>query len=141
MVKILKEEMSYLAFALLDATTRTWAAFFGTIIVIIFYCWCNISPVIKYHFDPYPFVFLMVLIATLSYLQNIVIMTLQRKQDAKFADIKLKQEKQDLYMLEMMETQVAQSKLLITLAHKDAERDDKMLSAFLSLPCRNETSL
>lgn len=136
----LRRKSADLAFALLDATTRTWQAFWGTIAIVLFYCWWNESPNTHEHFDPYPYTFLMVLIAAFSYLQNIIIMTLQRKQDAQFAEIKAKQEEQDQYIMHLMETAVAQNKLLIAQAEKDAERDERMLELFHALPCRSEVS-
>lgn len=129
-----------MGFALLDATTRTWAAFWGTLSVFLFYVWWNASSLTLRHFDPYPYTFLMVLIAAFSYLQNVIIMTLQRKQDADFIAIKTKQDEQDRHMLTLMETATAQGRLLIALSQKDAERDDEILSVFKALPCRREIS-
>lgn len=134
----IKRRAALVSFALLDAATRTWPAFWCTIALIIFYCWWNVSSTIHDHFDPYPYTFLMVLIAALSYLQNIIIMTLQREQDSKFGEIKAKQDEQDARMLHLMETATAQGKLLISMSHADAERDEQMLMKFNTLQCRSE---
>lgn len=134
----IKRRAALVGFALLDAATRTWPAFWCTIALIIFYCWWNVSSTIRDHFDPYPYTFLMVLIAGLSYLQNIIIMTLQREQDDKFGEIKAKQDEQDQRMLHLMETATAQGQLLISMSHADAARDEQMLEMFHALPCRSE---
>lgn len=136
MIGALKRRAALVCFTLLDATTRTWGAFWGTIAAILFYFWWNESSATGEHFDPYPYTFLMVLIATLSYLQNVIIMTLQRKQDAQFTQIDAKQDEQDRHMLHLMETTAAQGHLLIALAQKDAERDEQMLAMFDGLSCR-----
>lgn len=138
MIGVIKRRAALVGFALLDAATRTWSAFWCTIALIVFYCWWNVSSTTHDHFDPYPYTFLMVLIAGLSYLQNIIIMTLQREQDAKFGDIKAKQDEQDARMLHLMETATAQGNLLIEMSHADAERDEKMLVKFDALACRGE---
>lgn len=130
--------MSLVGFTLLDATTRTWAALWSTISLFLFYGWWNASSLTPHHFDPYPYTFLMVLVAAFSYLQNIIIMTLQRQQDAQFNAIKAKQDEQDRHMLNLMETATAQGRFLITLSHKDAQRDNKILAVFETLPCRGE---
>ncbi len=85
-----------IGFAILNATTRSWPAFWATIGLCIAYVFVNTTE--HYTFDPYPYTFLILLVSLLSYLQNVVIMTFQR-------DAEELQRKQAIYMLALLESE------------------------------------
>lgn len=90
-----------LGYAILDRTTRSWGAFWGTILVCLLYAiWNSIAGA---RFDPYPFIFLTLLLTFFSYLQNIVIMTVQRSADMAQARQEEADARQERYMLHIME--------------------------------------
>ena len=79
---------------LLDVTQRSWTAFWGTLAAIGAYAAYNC---LAHHaFDPYPFIFLTLIVTVLSYQQNIIVLTIQK-------DAAIAQERQDRYMLNMQE--------------------------------------
>jgi len=99
---------------ILDITTRSWPAFGLTFATIVAYAvWNSVS---KHAFDPYPFVFLMGIITVLSYLQNIIIMTVQKEAD-------IMQKKQAKYILNLMETVRAQVEVIkLTMDQKSSDK-------------------
>lgn len=95
---------------ILDFTTRSWFAFWLTTSFCIGYAVWN--TVTKDAFDPYPFIFLTLLLTFFSYLQNIIIMTMQRHNEKLQAVQEDLQRKQALYTLHLMEVVAAQVALL-----------------------------
>jgi len=95
---------------ILDFTTRSWFAFWLTTSLCIGYAIWN--TVTKDDFDPYPFIFLTLLLTFFSYLQNIIIMTMQRHNEKLQAVQEDLQRKQALYTLHLMEVVAAQVALL-----------------------------
>ena len=79
---------------LLDVTQRSWTAFWGTLVAIGVYAIYN--SLAHHAFDPYPFIFLTLIVTVLSYQQNIIVLTIQK-------DAAIAQERQDRYMLNMQE--------------------------------------
>lgn len=119
----LRAQLGRFGIAVLDATTRTWGAFWGTLAVWGFYWAWNSRGALAERFDPYPFVFLTLLITMASYLQNIVLMTDQRQAALEMAVLRRKQEDQDRRMLHMLEAVTAASDLLIRHASLVDRRD------------------
>lgn len=70
-------QIKKIGYAILDYTTRTWIGFWCTLLFTIVYCAANM--LYQKAFDPYPFMFLTMVITMLSYYQNIIIMTIQRE--------------------------------------------------------------
>ena len=95
---------------ILDYTTRSWFAFWATFWLIGAYVLWNVRGAVR--FDPYPFVFLMGLITVFSYLQNIIIMTIQRKAELSQRKVEAAQHKQSQYMLDIMEVVKAEVQLI-----------------------------
>lgn len=130
----LRDRAARVGVVVLDATTRTWGAFWGIIGVWLFYwAWNGAAPT-RERFDPYPFVFLTLLITMASYLQNIVLMTDQRKQAIELAELRRRQDEQDrawreqqeandARMLNLMQAVNAASQVLIQHAEASADRD------------------
>lgn len=108
---------------LLDATTRTWGAFWGTIAVWVFYWLWNARAPIYDRFDPYPFVFLTLLITQASYLQNIVLMTDQRLAAIELEKLHAKQAAQDTRQIHMIETLLTLCAVLVEHAKRAEARD------------------
>lgn len=121
-ISYIKQKLIKAGFFTLDIVSRTWLGFWSTIALIFFYIWWNQSSETTDHFDTYPYTLLMVIIATFSYLQNIIIMTLQREQEAEFALIKKKQDQNQEYMLSLMENCTLQGKVIIDQGHLDEAR-------------------
>lgn len=88
---------------ILDYSTRSWFAFWWTVVFSLGYALWNV--ISGYDFDPYPFIFLTLLLTFFSYLQNIIIMTVQKENETI-------QKKQTLYLLHLMEVVAAQVALL-----------------------------
>ena len=96
----LLDSMHRMGFWFLDITTRSWIALWGTIAACGLYAaWNRYSGVI---FDPYPFIFLTLILTFFSYLQNIIIMTVQRANDEAQARQEALQHKQLEYMMHLM---------------------------------------
>jgi uncharacterized membrane protein len=70
-------QIKKIGYAILDYTTRTWIGFWCTLLFTIVYCTVNL--LVEKSFDPYPFMFLTMVITMFSYYQNIIIMTIQRE--------------------------------------------------------------
>lgn len=93
---------------ILDVTTRSWFAFWLTTTACVGYAIWNTAT--KYDFDPYPFIFLTLLLTFFSYLQNIIIMTMQRHNETLQAvqeDLQRKQARYTLHLMEVIAAQVA----------------------------------
>lgn len=129
----LRAKLSTIGFTVLDATTRTWQAFWGTLAVWLFYWTWNSRALGSYRFDPYPFVFLTLLITMASYLQNIVLMTDQRVAAIEMAALRRKQDEQDMRMLHMLEAVMAASDVLIKHAALVDRRDIEIIKTLKAL--------
>ncbi|MDE2342905.1 MAG: DUF1003 domain-containing protein [Betaproteobacteria bacterium] len=138
-MKGLQDRAALFGVAILDATTRTWAAFWGTLAVWLFYWAWNSSAGAHYRFDPYPFVFLTLLITMASYLQNIVLMTDQRKAAIEMAVVRRKQDEQDQHMLHMMEAVKAAADVLIKHASLVDRRDIEIITRLRELSNDNHS--
>ncbi len=97
----IKISCSNIGFKLLDLTSRSWTAFFAAILFCIIYTVYN--TVVPHAFDPYPYILLTLIITLISWLQNIVIMTIQRELTANQEIQEEIQRKQLHYMLTLME--------------------------------------
>ena len=76
----LKATSARLGFRLLDITTRSWPGFWATTLLCTLYISYNSTS--RDAWDQYPFTGLMCLLTVFSYMQNIIIMTAQRENDA-----------------------------------------------------------
>lgn len=119
----MRARLARFGFLILDATTRTWGAFWGTLAVWTLYWLWNADAPTGDRFDPFPFIFLTLLITMASYLQNIVLMTDQRITNARLDRVREKQEAQDRHMLHLMETVAAAAAVLVQQAEAQRERD------------------
>ncbi|MDE3023005.1 MAG: DUF1003 domain-containing protein [Pseudomonadota bacterium] len=86
---------------ILDYTARTWTAFWLTVGFCVGYALFN--DYTNRPFDPYPFVFLTLLITVASYLQNIIVLLFQKRAEEKQQKVEALQAKQLLYILHIME--------------------------------------
>jgi len=74
--------LTRIGFWFLNLTTRSWSGFWGTVAFCALYIGFNSLSRGHWVFDSYPFVALCVLLTVFSYFQNIVIMTMQRENEA-----------------------------------------------------------
>lgn len=97
----MKKTLKKIAFKCLDGFTRTWAAFWATLAFTFIYCtWMLIRPK---SFDPYPFMFLTMVVTMLSYYQNIVIMTIQKEDHEIQKLLEAKQAEMEKRQFDMIE--------------------------------------
>lgn len=112
----------------LDATTRSWPAFWGTLIAwVIYWVWNGIAPA-DLRFDPYPYMLLTLIITMLSYLQNVILMTDQRIGNAKLEKVRERQDAADAHRLHLMEAVVSLCNVLIDHAERAQRRDEESIA-------------
>lgn len=125
----MRARLARVGFVILDATTRTWGAFWGTLVIwVLYWLWNADAPAVD-RFDPFPFIFLTLLITMASYLQNIVLMTDQRITNARLDCVRAKQEAQDRHMLHLMEAVAAAATVLVQQAEGERKRSEAILAA------------
>lgn len=101
--------------------TRSWFAFWTTTAFCGIYMWGNWHG--GWHFDPYPFIFLSVFLTVFSYLQNIIIMTMQADSEKITKRLEAAERRRLVYMLHMMEAMNAHLELALEPYRKSAEAD------------------
>lgn len=117
-----RDKAAALGFRILNATTRSWAAFWWTIAIWVAYQLYNTIEAAHGAFDPYPFTFLVLLITEASYLQNVVLMTDQRLAGEALQQV------QD-HMVDLLEVSAATGEATLEHVKLAFERDQKVLAA------------